>query len=55
MGISREILEQYDGREVVLSGILRGPEFGFGGCGHFSFWPAEMDVSKVEKRALEAR
>lgn len=50
MNINEATLMQLDGKHVVLSGTLKGPEAGFGGCGHFSLWPAEIIVTHVGKR-----
>ena len=37
-----------DGRYVLARGRLRGPEKGSGGCGHFSFWPAELAITNIK-------
>lgn len=42
-------LGQFDGRHVRVTGVLHAPEKEFGGCGHFSLWPAEITVTAIEK------
>ena len=42
-------LDQFDGRHVRVTGKLAGPLQGYEGCGHFSLWPAELNVTSIEK------
>ncbi|MCA8989540.1 MAG: hypothetical protein KDA78_17970 [Planctomycetaceae bacterium] len=42
-------LDQFDGRHVRLAGKLAAPLDGYDGCGHFSMWPAELNVKSIEK------
>jgi hypothetical protein len=42
-------LDQFDGRHVRVAGRLAAPLKGYGGCGHFSMWPAELNVTAIEK------
>ncbi len=42
-------LDQYDGRHVRVDGKLLAPLAGYDGCGHFSMWPAELNVTAIEK------
>jgi hypothetical protein len=42
-------LGQFDGRHVRLTGTLVAPLDGYDGCGHFSMWPAELNVKSIEK------
>ena len=42
-------LDQFDGRHVRVTGKLAAPLDGYDGCGHFSMWPAELNVTSIEK------
>jgi hypothetical protein len=42
-------LDQFDGRHVRVMGKLVEPLDGYDGCGHFSMWPAELNVMAIEK------
>lgn len=42
-------LRQFDRRHVVIEGRLSAPDPQFGGCGHFSLWPAEILVTAMIK------
>jgi hypothetical protein len=42
-------LDQFDGRHVRVTGTLVAPLDGYDGCGHFSMWPAELNVTSIEK------
>ena len=44
-----EWLDQFDNRHVLLAGVISAPLEDFGGCGHFSLWPAELRVSAIRK------
>jgi hypothetical protein len=48
-------LNQFDRRHVEVAGTLIGPLPEFDGCGHFSFWPAEIIVTSIQKRRMEDR
>jgi hypothetical protein len=43
------MLIRWSGKRVVVSGILRAPDPKFGGCGHFSMWPAELLVRSIRR------
>lgn len=42
-------LRQFDKRHVRVMGVLAAPLPEFGGCGHFSLWPAELMIKAIEK------
>lgn len=44
-----ELLTRWDGKRVIVTGVLRGPDPKFGGCGHFSLWPAELLVRSIRR------
>lgn len=44
---SEQWLQQFDGRHVCLTGLLAAPDPEFGGCGHFSMWPAALIVDGI--------
>ena len=46
---SEQWLDQFDGRHVRVSGTLMAPQHGYDGCGHLSLWPAELNVTSIEK------
>lgn len=50
IGCDYKWLKQFDKRHVRVVGMLRSPDPKFGGCGHFSLWPAEITVSAIEKK-----
>lgn len=50
IGCDHKWLEQFDKRHVRVVGMLRSPAPEFGGCGHFSLWPAELIVNAIEKK-----
>lgn len=47
-----DLLERWSGKRVVVTGILKSPDPRFGGCGHFSLWPAAILIRSVR---LDAR
>jgi len=50
IGQPEQWLKQFDGRHVRVTGILTAPDPLFGGCGHFSLWPAALLVTAIQKR-----
>lgn len=52
MGITEEMLDHFNNREVRVTGLIRGPAPGYSGCGHFSLWPAEINVVALEKHEM---
>jgi hypothetical protein len=50
IGHDEQWLKQFDRRHVRVSGILKAPEPAFGGCGHFSLWPAELMIEAISKK-----
>ena len=41
-------LQKLHQKEAVLVGYIRKPQHGYDGCGHFSGWPAEIEVVKAQ-------
>lgn len=50
LGQPAQWLKQFDGRHVRVTGVLAGPEPEFGGCGHFSLWPAKLVITAIQKK-----
>jgi hypothetical protein len=44
-----ELLTRWEGKRVIVTGVVRGPDPKFGGCGHFSLWPAELLVRSIRR------
>jgi hypothetical protein len=50
IGENAQWLTQFDTRHVRVSGIIKAPSPEFGGCGHFSLWPAELMIKEIAKK-----
>ncbi len=48
LGFDAKVCERLRGRVVVVEGMLARPDPRFGGCGHFSLWPAEIVARTLE-------
>lgn len=49
LGFSERTCERLHGKVVIVEGTLQGPAPNFGGCGHFSLWPAEIVARTLER------
>jgi hypothetical protein len=49
LGVSHDQLDRFNLRQVEVQGYLSAPDPEFGGCGHFSLWPAELRLTKIQK------
>ena len=45
----RQTRESLNGKRVIVSGTLLGPDKRFGGCGHMGLWTAEILVKTMER------
>ena len=43
-----KVCERLRGKVVIVEGTLAKPDPRFGGCGHFSLWPAEIVARTLE-------
>lgn len=43
-----KVCERLRGKVVIVEGTLAKPDPRFGGCGHFSLWPAEIVTRTLE-------
>jgi hypothetical protein len=44
-------LERLSGKRVIVTGILKSPDPKFGGCGHFSLWPAAVLIRSIARES----
>ena len=48
LGFDPDVCERLRGKVVIVEGTLLKPDARFGGCGHFSLWPAEIVARTLE-------
>ncbi len=44
-----QVCRRLSGKRVVVEGTLHQPDPRFGGCGHMSSWPAEIQARTLER------
>lgn len=49
LGFDRKACERLHGKVVIVEGTLLKPDPEFGGCGHFSLWPAEITARRLDR------
>ena len=43
------VMQKLDYKTILVEGKVQAPDPEFGGCGHFSLWPAEIIATDIER------